>query len=294
MRPAAALLGLVLGISPVAAQSVPGRDLLTSPIGLLGVPAALGEEAGGSLWNPAMGHLDRDARFRVGVAALNAPVDVALTGQFVGGNLRVDRLGTVSASLASAGIADLARTDTDPQSIGGDIPYSIWVASLGLARPVTPTLTLGASARWLSGRVDRTRRTRMAGDVGLVYRPGWRDLRVAASTFLLTGASDAPATTSLAADLRLVARDSVWYLRAGVGHVATPGATRETFPFLRARLGRAELRGGPVRVDGFGAVTWRSRLAIVLHQETFTIGVAQEGNSNGLQPTYQIAVTTTR
>lgn len=295
MRPIVlAVLALVM-TGPVGAQPVPGRDLLFSPLGLTGEPAAFGSGTAAGLWNPATGRLAEGSRYRLGLAALNAPVDVAFTGQVLSAAYRVPRVGVVSASVMRAGVADLTRTDTDPQSVGGDIPYGIWVTSLSATRPVTEHVTVGAALRWLSGRLDNRRHARPATDVGVVVdRLGWRDLRVAASTFLLAPGGDDRATFTTAADARLVQRDSVTEVRAGLGLTHTARANTEVFPYVAGRFGRLDLRGGPVRVAAYGATTWRARLALVLHQDDFTIGVAREENAAGLTPTYQLTVSTER
>jgi hypothetical protein len=295
MRPLVSAACLMVAAAAVGAQPIPARDLFSSPLGLIGVPAALGDGAAAGVWNPATALVEGSDQLRLGVASLNAPVDIALTGQLLTASRAVRRVGTLTVSLARAGVADLVRTDTDPQSIGGDIPYAVWVSSVGLSRRIAPSLVIGAASRWVSGRADLVHRGQLATDVGVVVdRVGWRDLRVGASSFLLAMGTDSPATYTAAADARLVHRDSTHTSRAGLGVVHTPQGTTEVYPFVHGRFGRVDLRGGPVRVTGYGTTTWRSRLAIMLEQDRFSIGVVQESNSSGLTPTYQIAVTTTR
>jgi hypothetical protein len=295
MRPIAlAVMGLLF-VASIQAQSVPGRDLLFSPLGLTGEPAAFGGGPAAGLWNPATGRLPDDSRFQFALAALNAPVDLAFTGQVLNAGWRVPRVGSIRLSVARAGVADLVRTDTDPQSIGGDVPYSIWVTSIGFARRVHPHVTLGVASRVMAGQVDRARGRRVATDVGIVVDSLTRaDVRVAASSFLwAVGATDRP-SIAIASDARLIRLDESATLRGGVGLVHTDGATTEVYPFLAARIGRLDVRGGPVHVAGFEATTWRSRLAVVLQQDAFTIGVAREANAAGLTPTYQLSIVTQR
>jgi hypothetical protein len=295
MRPIVLAVLLLLLAGPLFAQSIPGRDLLFSPLGLTGEAAAFGRGPAAGLWNPATGQLPAAARYRLALAALNAPVDLAFTGQVLSAALRVPHVGVVTGSVIRAGVADLTRTDTDPQSIGGDIPFGIWVTSLGASRAVHEHVTVGAALRWMAGRVDNVRDARFATDVGvLVERLPFRDLRVAASTFLLAPGGSDEATFTGAADLRVAAQDSVAEVRAGLGLVHTARANTELYPNVAARFGRVDLRGGAVRVAAYGATTWRGRLAIALHQDDFTIGVAREGNAAGLTPTYQLSVTTER
>src|ERR1035437_11111193 len=68
----------VLTVSPLAAwgQSgeIPGRDLLTFPIGLVAESAALGTTAGSGLWNPATALLPDGFRWRLSAGGgENAP-----------------------------------------------------------------------------------------------------------------------------------------------------------------------------------------------------------------------------
>ncbi len=295
MRLPVPLAALLLSARVATAQTVPARDLLNAPLGLIGAPAALADGVAAGVWNPATKALEGDDRYSAGVAALNAPVDVALTGQLLSVAFRVRSRGTIGASLARAGVADLVRTDTDPQSIGGDIPYGIWVTSLGYSYRVAPHLVVGAAARYLSGRVDGDQRARLGADAGvLVDGLGTVDGRLAASTFLQTVDREEPTTLLLAGDARVYQRDSSLMLRAGLGLVRTPRAVTEWYPHVSGSLGRVLVRGGPVLVDAFGTASWRSRLAITLEQDRFTIGVVQESNSSGLTPTYQIAVSTRR
>jgi len=295
MRVLVLLAASVLSLKVAVAQTVPARDLMASPIGLIGAPAALADGAAAGMWNPATGLLENGDRVRAGVAALNAPVDVALTGQVISLGFRLRSRGSISASLTRAGVADLVRTETDPQSIGGDIPYGIWVSTLGYAHRVTSHLIVGGAARWLSGRVDRERRDRGSVDVGVVAdHLGPFDARLAASSFLQTLDAEEPTTLLAAGDARVFQRDSTLVVRAGVGMMRTPRAITELYPHITGQLGRVLLRGGPVHVSAFGTTTWRSRLAITLEQDRFTIGVVQESNTNGLTPTYQIAVSTQR
>ncbi len=295
MRFIGLLAAIVLMSKVAAAQAVPARDLLSAPVGLIGAPAALADGVAAGVWNPATGLLEGGDRLRAGVSALNAPVDVALTGQVISLAHQIRDWGTVAVSLTRAGVSDLVRTETDPQSIGGEIPYAIWVSTLGYARRVAPNLVVGGAARWLSGRVDRNRRDRLGADLGLVAdHLGRFDVRVAASSFLQPLDGEEPTTLLAASDARLFHRDTSVTVRAGLGLVRTPRAVTELYPHVSGRVGRVQLRGGPVRVTAFGSTTWRSRLAITLEQDRFTIGVVQESNSSGLTPTYQIAVSTQR
>src|SRR5258708_4226614 len=125
----------VLSTTGAGGQRVPGRDLLTHPLGLIGEAPALGSGAGSGLWNPATSVLEPGEHGRLAATALSAPIDVALSGQAFHGAI-ARTAGTFSLSLVRAAIADLVHTETDPQSVGNDIPYNTWVVSAGFARRV--------------------------------------------------------------------------------------------------------------------------------------------------------------
>src|ERR1017187_6607560 len=147
----------VLTLSPLAAwgQSgeIPGRDLLTFPIGLMAEAPALGTTAGTGLWNPATALLPDGYHWRLSVAAMNAPADIAVSAQLfsVSGEWRST---TVGLSVTRAAVSDIVRTDTDPQSIGNPIAYGTTVISLVAARRLTPALIVGVAVRERSGSLD--------------------------------------------------------------------------------------------------------------------------------------------
>src|SRR5471032_1111294 len=116
----------VLAIGPFAAWGksgeIPGRDLLTFPIGLSAEAPALGNTAGTGLWNPATALIPDGYHWRLSVAAMNAPADIAVAAQLfsVAGEWKNT---TIGLSVARASVSDILRTDTDPQSIGNPVPY---------------------------------------------------------------------------------------------------------------------------------------------------------------------------
>ena len=114
----------VLTLSRLAAwgQSgeIPGRDLLTFPVGLMAEAPALGTIAGTGLWNPATALLPDGFHWRLSAAAMNAPLDIAVAAQLFSVaaewrrttfGLRVTRA-WVSNMLRNAGYnIDVARED---------------------------------------------------------------------------------------------------------------------------------------------------------------------------------------
>lgn len=288
-RLALGLFTLVLA-GPALAQPVPGRDLLNHPLGLAAEAAALGTGPASGLWNPATGVLEPGDRGRLAMAALNAPIDLGLSAQVVHGAVRLDRIGTIEASVAHAGISDLARTETDPQSVGSDIVYSTLVTSVGVARRVASRVAVGAALRWHWGRIDRHRRSAIGGDAGiLVDGIGRADLRAGASTFLWSGGGSTP-VAALAVDARAFRLDSLRSVRVGVARTVTRRTSTETYTFAEARYAALRVRGGPVHTDAYGSVTWHPRFGLAVEHDGYTVALAREDNTGGLDPTYQLTV----
>lgn len=286
----------VLALSPIAAwgQSgeIPGRDLLTFPIGLTADAPALGNTSGSGLWNPATALMPEGYRWRLSVAAMNAPADIAVAAQIfsVASEWRNT---TIALSVTRASVANILRTDTDPQSIGDPVPYSTTVISLVAARRLTPHLTVGAALRERNGALDDVNRNGTSLDVGAIADHLTRfDIRVGASSFLLApGAAGAERPSwLLAADGRLAGPDSAHGARVGYSLQVAQSLFTEQYLFASARWGDWEVRGGPVRTNIYGEMNFRVRLGIVLHYAGYQVGVAREDGVNGLAPTYQFSL----
>ena len=144
----------VLSLSPLAAwgQSgeIPGRDLLTFPIGLTAEAPALGTTAGTGMWNPATALLPDGSHWRLSASAMNAPSDIAVTAQLFSLST-VWRNTTFGLSVARASVSDILRTDTDPQSIGDPVPYGTTMISLVAARRLSSHLSVGVALRDRAG-----------------------------------------------------------------------------------------------------------------------------------------------
>src|SRR5665213_2308315 len=161
----------VLTLGPLAAwgQSgeIPGRDLLTFPIGLTAEAPALGNTAGTGLWNPATALLPEGYHWRITAAAMNAPSEIAVAAQLF--SIAAEwKNTTFGLSVARASVSDILRTDTDPQSIGNPVPYSTTVISLLAVRRITPHLSVGAALRERTGALDDVTRSGTSVDVGAV------------------------------------------------------------------------------------------------------------------------------
>jgi hypothetical protein len=195
-------------------------------------------------------------------------------------------------SIAHAAVTDLLHTDTDPQSIGDEIPYSTTVVSVGVARRVDAHFVAGAALRWHTGNVEGQRGSVLATDAGVVldHLTG-QDVRLAASTFLATFRLDDSPVLAFAGDVRVAGADSSRAVRAGMAYQRTRNADTELYPYLEGRFMSVTARGGLVRVDEFSSATWHMRFAVALQHDGYTLSLVREENEGGLNPTYQIAVT---
>jgi hypothetical protein len=286
-----ALLALFAG-RPAMGQSVPGRDLLSFPLGLNAESPAFGTIAGLGFWNPASVVVPDDARLRLAVATMSAPADLAISAQLATVGWRWRHGLTIGASVASASVTDLLRTDSDPQSLGDEIPYSTFVYSLLIARRVGP-VTAGMALRARDGRLDDVRRHAVSLDGGIITR-GFttRDVRFAASTFLASpfGSRREAASVLAGFDGRLAGRDTARTVRAGISAMATDGQAREAFAHVAARYGRIDGRVGAARVTIHGRVNWHPRLGLAFHHRGYVIAVAREESANNLSSTYQFSL----
>ncbi len=241
------------------AAAIPARDLLAYPIALTAEAPALGSQTGTGLWNPATALLPEGNRWRLGVAAMSAPSDFGISAQV--GTIAVKwRRTTLGVTVARAAVGELLRTDTDPQSIGAEIPYSTMIMSLMAARRLSRHLVVGVALRSRNGRLDNVNRTGASLDAGMLAEHlGVLDLRVGASSFLWhPGNSERErASYSVGADIRVTGRDTARTVRAGYALQTTTGLSSEQFAFVTGRLGRWEARGGPVRTEIYGGANTR-------------------------------------
>lgn len=286
------MIAAVLFPGALEAQLVPGRDLLSFPIGLTAEAPALGTTAGFGLWNPASVVIAPGNRARLAVGTMSAPVDVAVTAQVAAVGVRFRDGTTYAIGMAHASVGDLLRTDSDPQSIGDEITYTTTLMSLIAARPVGP-VTLGTALRVRSGTLDNIARRAVSLDVGAISRGlGTHDVRLAASTFLASPFSreHEKAELLLAADARLIGADTLRTGRAGLSYTAADGMPREAFGYLSGRWQRLEGRLGAARTEAYGRTNWRGRLGIAFHHRGYVIGVAREESAGNLSATYQFTL----
>lgn len=275
-------------------REVPGRDLLNFPLGLAGEAAPLGAQAGTGLWNPALALIEDGARWRVSVASMNAsPDDIGLSAQVGAIAVRWHQT-TFGVTIARAAVADLLRTDADPQSVGNEIAYSTVLSSGIIARRFSPHFVGGIAVRFRSGQVDNLRRSAVSADFGVLAENFTsRDVRLGASTFLLrlNGASGERTSFLIGGDARILGSDSSRTIRAGYSLMDTPQLSVEHYAVAVVRWDRWELRGGPVRTEVYGASNVRLRLGVAIRHRGYSVGIAREESANGLAPTYHFTLT---
>jgi hypothetical protein len=278
---------------PTRAQMMPGRDLLEFPIAAIAEAPALASLVGAGFWNPALGILASEYRVRVIASAMDSPVEQGVTAQLVAVSAPLIRSTTASVVVMRTSVADLPRTEGDPQSIGNDIAYGAMVASVAVARTLTAAVDAGLALRYQHGEIDARRDAALALDAGVVLHPGGkRDLRLAAATFLLRpGAGSSNGTRwSLAGDFRFLGAHEKRQLRAGYSYSYAPALAREHYVFLSARESALEINSGIVTIDAYGHSVSRLRLGVGLRSRTIAVGLAREANEPGIAPTYQVSI----
>ena len=278
-------------LAPLAllAQDVPGRDLLEFPVGTLAEAPVMATHFGGGEWNPAAAVLPASVRARFGAATLRTPAVQGVTAQLVYGSFALGSATTLGISVARAAVQDLLRTEFDPTTIGGEIPYTATVASVTAGRRYQD-VALGISVRYRMGELDNFRRQAAGADAGFIAdRVLGRDVRVAASTYLWQPAHDSDDRPRYSAgmDARIFGLDSVRNTRAGYAYGRTGGAIEDHYVFVSSRYGPWIGRGGMGSTSAYGASSWSPRLGLGVQYARWTVGFAREDAGAGLGPTYQ-------
>ncbi|HET7456218.1 MAG TPA: hypothetical protein VFJ74_01100 [Gemmatimonadaceae bacterium] len=285
---------LALAGSVLEAQRVPGRDLFEFPIGAMAEPPALAQQSGVAFWNPAAAAVPPGQRVRLGIAALATPADQSVSAQLVGVAVQLPNFVTAALSVARAGVGDLVRTESDPQSLG-TLNYSSSIYSAIVARRSPAHVVSGLAVRYRTGELDGLRRGAVGLDGGVLVDSllGRRDVRLAASSFLWRPANQADerATMSLAADARLGGDGAQRETRAGYGFSLTEGGAREHYGVGTARYGPWVGRVGLARATTFSESNWRLRLGVGVYYARYVVGVAREsGGEAGLPAIYQFSL----
>jgi hypothetical protein len=286
-----ATLGSLVLTAAAAAQQVPGRDLFEFPLGLLAEAPALSMQMPGGLWNPAAASLLPPRRAAFGFAALTSPQEQGVRLDMVGGALNVKPGITATLSLVDASVSDILRTETDPQSIGGEIPYGTTLISGGLAA-TRGNVSVGAALRYRWGTADSDHGGAAAIDGGaIVDGIGRVPVRIAVSTFLFTPNRRDQASYLAAADVPVVVRDSIFSLRTGFSVARNEGRGREDYLFGTSRYRMLDLSAGLLRTFAFGNVSRSWRLGCGLHYAGYTLAIGREDGAAGLGASYQFLFT---
>lgn len=281
-----AALGLLAAGSAAAAQ-VPGRDLLDFPLGLLAEAAPLSSQMTGGFWNPAAGAL-RSNRAAVGFAGLTSPQNQGVSLDLFAGAYQVRPRITALLSVATGSVSDILRTETDPQSLGGEIPYNTTLYSAGVATTVRDA-AFGLTLRYRRGTSDDEHRGAFGMDAGiLLERVANTPVRLAVSSFLFTpSAKGRDASYSAAADVPVLRRDSSIVIRLGHAISQIEGSNREQYTFATGTYRLLDLSAGLSRTTGFGNSGTRWRLGCALRYEGYTVAVGREDGAAGLGASYQ-------
>jgi hypothetical protein len=286
-----AAIAATVAFSPLRAQQVPARDLYDFPIATLAEAPALASAAGGGFWNPATIALSGADRALLSVSALKSPIEQGVSAQVGTAALRIGRTLTAGISVAQASVSDLLRTDTDPQSIGGEIPYRSTIVSGLLASRHGPA-TFGVALRRRSAAVDNVSGGATSADLGgTLERPAGLPLRLALASFLrsTSGRGDRTATLSAVEGILPFQRAD---LRTGIAYQSEREGPHETFVYASGRTSVLDLRAGVARQTGFGNTTTRTRLGLGVRSARYLVGVAREDGTAGLGATYQFLLTT--
>jgi hypothetical protein len=276
------------------AQAVPGRDLLDFPVGTVAEAPAIARLAADGLWNPAAATMPNDTRIRASAAALVTPPDQGVSAHMLAGAVALPRGLTGAITVVRASVNDIVRTGSDPQSVGGDIPYHTTLYSAVVARRTREFLSAGVAVRYRTGRMDGDSDGALGVDGGVLAEGMLgRDVRVGVSSFLWrpgSSATEERTTFSAAGDLRAAGRSERRELRTGYAFAYTPGSGHEHYLFGSGRSKVLEARAGMARSVKFGEPAWRLRLGVGLHYARYVLGIAREEAGADLGPTYQFTL----
>ena len=287
-----AALASICFVSASAAQQVPGRDLFDFPLGLLAEPAALSSRMAASIWNPAAASLPTPSRWRVGFAGLATPQDQGVRLEMFGAEYRMTNALTANVSFTQASVTDIIRTETDPQSIPGEIPYQTSLMSAGAAAR-RGNATVGLSARYRSASLDVEHAGVFAIDAGaIVDRLLGSPVRVAGSTFLLSPSRHKEAATFMAAaDLPVYHRDTTLSTRAGYAIMHTEGRGGDSYLFGTVLYRQFDASAGLSQSRVFGTTNRRLRLGVGLRYAGYDLALGREDGAAGFGASYQFVLT---
>jgi hypothetical protein len=300
MRPAerlvvVLLLGMSGGAADAHAQAAIASDLWRVAAGTLVVPAALARDGSAALWTPAA-VLPSGTGMAVAIEAVHAPSEVGIGGGIATLQVRAGRVGTLSLIYGRLGIDGLVRTETSPESIGGDIAAYAEVLSLGLAGRLATGLVAGVAVRELSGRLDVDSRAQMGVDVGVRYTDPDRVTLAFSTRFFdptLRGAESA-AIYNAAASYR-TAGGPLWgttgalIFRYGMTWVHGEGVQYLLSTGLDLG-GVVALDAGAAREATAGSTVWRGRLGVALDVGRYRVYLNRDGGVNDFGATYRFGL----
>jgi hypothetical protein len=296
--------GLVVAVLVVAAapaargQSAIAADLWRVASGTLVVPAALAADGSAALWTPAYALPGRGPGLRVGVEAYHAPAEAGVGGSTLAVSFRPKGAWTINAVWGRLSVQDLVRTETSPEALGGIAAYA-QVLSIGAARSFAAgALTVGVSARALSGRLDDHGSSRWTGDLGALFTSGHFRFGAATHFFDPSSASaSSGASYAFAAAFR-TSEGTLWggparaELRYGLGLAHSEGASH--LVTVGISLARAfEFDAGAARESTAGASVWRSRVGAAVTAGRYRVYVGRDGGANGFGATYRFGLAAT-
>jgi hypothetical protein len=200
-----------------------------------------------------------------------------------------------AATVARVGVSDIQRTETDPTTTLGTIPYDAVVASAAGSVRVQRHLLVGAALRYRLGRADTTRAAATGVDVGVVADRlfGRLDARVAAASYLWRPGAhrdDRPAALGVV-DARVYGDGALREARVGYSLWASRGGGQESYLYAAGRYRYFEGRVGAVQVTAFGRPETQSRLGLGLHYARLSATVARQ-SGGFLGPVYQFTLST--
>jgi hypothetical protein len=294
-----AALASALLSAPAAGQKVPARDLFEFPLGLLADAPALSTRMTASLWNPASRSAGPGSRGEIGLAGLTTPQNQGVQLDMIGGELRIRPDLSMNMSFAQASVTDIIRTETDPQSLDGEIPYATSLFSIGLAtidhHDVVGVWSAGVATRYRWATVDQDHAGAVSLDAGVIIdKVAGTPLRVAASTFLFSPVRTQDAATYMTAvDAPIVRRDSTLVVRLGFSQAHTQARGRDDYVFSSVDRRWFNATAGFDWSTAFGDRDRRLRLGIGLRYASYVVAIGREEGAAGLGANYQFLVTRT-
>jgi hypothetical protein len=271
------------------AQGLPGRDLLEFPVGALAEPRGMAGSLAASLWNPARVVRPGATRVEAALAALTTPIEQGVDARTIAVSGALNDRFTLGLSFVTFDVSDIVRTSTDPQSIGGDVPYRTTILS-AMAGTTVYGVDIGAALRRRAAAVDTEQGSHWATDVGIsIPALGPLPVHVAASTFMATPGDGGrePTTTLVSARVPLWRRDSTVTTSAGAGWARTSGRADERQLFAATSYRTADATLAVVQTTQFGATRTAMRLGLGLQYARYRIGVAREDGGAGIGASYQ-------